>query len=233
MRSYKTLIALAALTLALPFPALAADGWLKAVHAIDGRDLGAAKDFEVDIAVEGACALPNFKFGDITPYIALPADTYTVEISPADGACGNAAVLTARVRIRSDQYTTAVAHLDATGGPTASVFSDDQTAARNRFGRLTVRHAAAAPTVDISISRNDRVDNNLAFSGVSNGDQASATLKARTYFATIYPYLNGTVVVGPVEAPVAAGSNLVVYAVGSPGSGTFTLLVDVEGLEGR
>ena len=47
MLSRIALLALIALTLVLPVQAFA-DGWLKAVHAIDGRDLGARKAFKVN-----------------------------------------------------------------------------------------------------------------------------------------------------------------------------------------
>jgi hypothetical protein len=231
MQSKKNLVVLIAVMLTLPLQVLAAEGWLKAVHAIDGRDLGANKKFKVDISVEGACALPNFAYGDITPYIPLPAGTYTVDISPADGACGNSAVLSAEVKIRSGRYTTAAAHLDADGGPTASIFNDDQSAARDRFGRLTVRHLAAAPTVDVTGSRSETKINNFVFSGLSNGEQGSITLRNKTFYAKIFPYLDSTLVAGPVEAPITAGANLVVYAAGSLANDTFTLLVDAEALE--
>lgn len=222
---------LVALSLVLPLQAVAADGWLKAVHGIDGRDLGAQKGFLVDIAVNGGCAIPNFKFGEITDYIALPAGNYRVEISPADGACGQSAVLSANIKIRSGQYTTAVAHLDTGGSPTASVFKDNLSQARAKYGRLTVRHTAAAPTVDVTVSPKKGRTTNFTFSGVSNGQQGHATFFNKTYWARIYPYLGSEFVAGPVAAPVEAGANLFVYAVGSLSGSTFTVLVDAEPLE--
>lgn len=230
MRTRLTLITLIAIALLLPVQAVA-DGWLKAVHGIDGRDLGAKKNFPVDIAVSGVgCAITNFKFGEITDYIALPSGTYTIEISLSDGACGNSPVLSPQVKIRDGRYLTAVAHLDENGGPTASAFQDDQSAARSKNGRVTIRHTAAAPTVDVTYGVNKQRDKAYTFSGISNGQGGSATFFAKNYKATIYPYLGSDAVAGPVSAPITAGTNLFVYAVGSLANGTFTLLVDAEPL---
>jgi hypothetical protein len=230
MRTRLTLIALIAIALLLPVQ-VAADGWLKAVHGIDGRDLGANEKFPVDIAVSGVgCAITDFRFGEITDYIALPAGNYTIDISPSDGACGNSPVLSPEVKIRDGRYLTAAAHLDESGGPAASAFQDDLPAARQNNGRVSVGHTAAVPTVDITYGKNKQRDKNLTFSGVSNGQGRSATFSAKNYKATIYPYLGSDVVAGPVSAPITAGANLFVYAVGSLAKGTFTLLVDAEPL---
>ena len=231
MKTRAILMILVALTLLAPIEA-AADGWLKAVHGLDGRDLGTNKAFPVDVSVSGiGCVLTDFKFGEITPYIQLPAGTYTIDISPADGACGNAPVLSPEVKVRNDRYTTAVAHLDENGNPTASAFQDDQSPAREKNGRITIRHTAAAPTVDITYGNRNQKDRNYTFSGLSNSQQGSATFFQKNYKATIYPYRDSAVVAGPVSAPITAGANLFVYAVGSLANDTFTLLVDAEPLE--
>ena len=44
---------------------------------------------------------------------------------------------------------TVVAHLDADGSPTASVFVNDTSEIRDGDARLTVRHTAEAPEVDV------------------------------------------------------------------------------------
>lgn len=72
-----------------------------------------------------------------------------------------------------------VAHLDGSGGPTASVFDNDTSEPAVGSGRLTVRHLAAAPAVDVSAG------GAVAFGDVANGHSAASDLPAATYEASL------------------------------------------------
>ena len=63
---------------------------------------------------------------------------------------------------------TIIAHLDAEGTPTLAVFENDTSATAAGEGRLTVRHTAAAPAVDVL------ADGEPAFTNLSNPNEASA-----------------------------------------------------------
>ncbi len=67
---------------------------------------------------------------------------------------------------------TVVAHLDAEGTPTITPFENDTSAAADGQGRLTVRHTAAAPAVDIVLGDARPVEN------LSNPNEASLDLPA-------------------------------------------------------
>ena len=80
----------------------------------------------------------------------LPAGTYTVAITAADAADAlGPGHRPGRPPARGRQNYTAVAHLDAAGAPTATLFTNDISTTAAGQGRLTVRHVAAAPAVDV------------------------------------------------------------------------------------
>jgi len=224
------LVALAVLALALPFSASAQS--IAAVHAINGTDLGASKAFPVDIAVNGGCALTNFRFGDITGYIELGRGNFDIDISVSDGNCGNEPVLSTTVKLRNGDFKTVVAQLDANGAPITATYNDDQTTARSRNGRITFRHAAAAPSVDITLGKgfSNAV---ITASDLENGEEKALTLRKKRYNAYIAAYLSESPLVGPIPLSASPGMNTFIYAAGSLSNGTFELLVDVKPLNGQ
>ncbi|MGB1682501.1 MAG: DUF4397 domain-containing protein, partial [Acidimicrobiales bacterium] len=78
----------------------------------------------------------------------------------------------------SGNYTV-VAHLDADGNPTASVFENDTSTIAAGAGRLVVRHTAAAPEVDIL------ANGSAAFTSVPNGAEGQVDLAAGTISAEV------------------------------------------------
>lgn len=228
MKTIKLLLLLSLISLA-PSAAIAGDATLFAVHGIDGRDLGLKKALPVDVSVDGACALPNFRFGDVTDGIVLPAGRYDIAISlrDRDNPCGGTTVIAGNFRFRSDATYSVVAHLDEAGVPTATRFRIPTWAVRDGFGRLVVVHGAVAPEVDVTVSRESRTNRGVALDRLSNGDSRKATLADGSWLARIYPALADTPVGDAAEAPVIDGKVTVVYAVGSLANGTFSLLAQV------
>lgn len=188
------------------------------VHGIPGVD--------VDVYVDGALTLDGFAPKDIAGPLSLPAATYDIEIFAAadDPAAASAdrtddAVIAVSPAVPGGENLSVVAHLDGDGAPTLSAFVNDVTPAGAGNGRLTVRHTAAAPTVDI-VAGGEAV---APFVNLSNGGEAKADLPAGDYPTGIAA--TGTTD-ALVDAPVTVveGENLVVYAIGDFAGGTFELL---------
>src|SRR5690606_4548239 len=98
-----------------------------------------------------------------------------------------------------------------------------QTAAGE--ARLTVRHAAAAPAVDI------RAGGSAVIEGLTNPNEQVLDLPAGTVSADVV--LSGTedVVLGPADVNLAEGTNTIVYAWGSAADGNLDLAVQtIDGL---
>ncbi|MEM8984410.1 MAG: DUF4397 domain-containing protein, partial [Pseudomonadota bacterium] len=98
--------------------------------------------------------------------------------------------------------------------------SDDLRPTAPQTGRVTVRHTADAPTVDI------QVNGGVAIAGISNGDSAKADLPSDTYQVGIAPAGIDQPVFGPIALPLPASTNTIVYAIGSLPTGSFEVLPD-------
>jgi len=122
------------------------------VHGIPGIDLGLDPELPVDITVDGACLLQNFKFGEITDALSLPAGTYNIQIKLADlsNPCGGTTVIEADVPFEANEKCTVIAHLTEEGGITASKFTHDLSPIKRNKARILMHHTAYAPGVDVT-----------------------------------------------------------------------------------
>jgi hypothetical protein len=194
------------------------------VHGVPG--------LTVDVYIDGNLTIPSFAPETITPRLLLPAGTYDISIyaAGANPLSDAPAIVASGVAVPVGADASVVAHLDASGKPVASVFIDDLSATADGEGRVTVRHTAEAPAVDVL------ANGGVLFGDVENGEGGAADVPAATYDVTLNtPPGSGSQVypaTGSVTLPIAAGANTFVYAIGSfPGS--FSLIVSVsEGLGG-
>ena len=189
---------------------------LSVLHAVPG--------LTVDVYVNGDLTLDNFEPGDIAGPLELPAGTYTVAITAADAADASApAIGPVDLPLEAGQNYTAAAHLDAAGAPTATLFTNDTSTVGAGEGRLTVRHVAAAPAVDILAGGSPVITN------LSNPDESLLTLPAGTVSASVAATGTTDPVIGPADVNVAEGTNTIVYAWGSLTDGNLALAVQTVG----
>jgi hypothetical protein len=217
----KSAAALALITGALgAIPAAAQDdAQLYVLHGVPG--------LTVDVCVNGAVQLPDFTPGTLAGPLSLPAGTYTVAIFADTTDCsGTPAIGPIDLPLAAGMNYTAVAHLDASGTPTANLFTNDTTAAGAGEGKATVRHTAANAE-GVSILVNGSVD----LGTFNNGGQLGPVpLPAGTYSAEIKAG-DVTVPPTPADVPVTAGQNTIVYAWGDAADGRVELAVQVVDLE--
>lgn len=210
MKKLFTLLAVIAL-LAVPAAAFAQeDGTVTVVHGVP--------DLEVDVWVNGDALLPGFTFGTVTDPLTLPAGDYDVEIYPAGtDPEGNDPALASTVTLPAGANASIVAHLDADGAPMLSVFVNDISTISAGDGRVTARHVAAAPTVDIL------ANDDVLFGGVSNPQEGVADVPADTYNVKIVPAGATDPVVFETDLAIPEGTNVIVYAIGSLEGDSFTV----------
>ncbi|HZA03735.1 MAG TPA: DUF4397 domain-containing protein [Propionibacteriaceae bacterium] len=187
----------------LAAPAYAADGVkLSVLHGVPG--------LTVDVYVNGERTLNDFKPGTLAGPLDLAAGSYEVAITAADAEDdSDPAIGPVDLDLKSGGNYTAVAHLDEGGDPTATLFTNDTSRTDAGQGRLTVRHTAAAPAVDI-LAGGDAV-----ISDLSNPDEEVLNLDAGTVEASVAAAGTTDPVIGPAEVTVAEGKNTIVYAWGS------------------
>ena len=196
------------------------------IHGIPGGDLGLAKELPVDVEVAGVgCALTDFRFGDVSARLSLPAGAYDLRVRLSDGACGGAVAVEALgVPFTADENATVVAHLDPGGAPTASKFVNDLTQSADHQGRLQLHHTAAAGAVDIRLRRGFFF---RKLGGVTNGQQGALDVNAGRYRVRVSAAgRRRPLLFDRVRVP--AGKTVSAYAVGTPGTRSFTLLADVQ-----
>ncbi|MGL4339079.1 MAG: DUF4397 domain-containing protein [Rhodoglobus sp.] len=188
--------------------------------------LHAVPDLPVDVYVNGALTLDNFAPGDLAGPLDLPAGKYTVAITAADAADASApAIGPIDLTLAANTSYTAVAHLKEDGSPTATLFTNDLTPIPAGQGKLTVRHTAAAPAVDVL------ANGAAAFTKLSNPKEVKANLPVGTISAAVA--LTGTTapVIGPADVAIAEGVNTIVYAWGSAADGNLAIAVQtISGL---
>lgn len=219
---HKTLIAgiaagaFIAVAAALPASAAEGDAQLSVLHAVPG--------VTVDVYVNGALTLDDFTPGTLAGPLPLPAGTYSVAITASDAADASAPVIgPVDLTLAANGNYTAVAHLDASGAPTATLFTNDTATLAAGEGRLTVRHVAAAPAVDV-LAGGSPVITNLA-----NPGESVLTLPAGVVSASVAATGTTDPVIGPADVDVAEGTNTIVYAWGSLADDNLALAVQTIG----
>ena len=214
---FSALMVLALATIAMASPASAQDARIHLLHGIP--------DTDVDVEAGGANVFEDFSFGDtqdLSGFAGATLEGVKVKLAGTD----TVAIDAGDVALPSSGNYTIVAHLDASGTPAIAVFQNDTSSIAAGSGRLTVRHAAAAPAVDVL------ANGDVAFANVSNGAGGGADLPAGTISASVVPTgETAPVVIGPADLPITEGASLIVYAVGSLDAGSLTVLTEsISGL---
>lgn len=182
-------------------------------HADDGTAtvsiLHGVPGATVDVYANGDALLTGFEPGTLTDPQQLPAGTYDLKVVAAGaGADGDAVIEANGVTVPADANITVVAHLTAEGTPVLTPFVND-TAASKEGARLTVRHVAAAPAVDV------RAGGAVAVPNLANPNEAKLDIAAGAISADVVAAGTDTVVLGPAEVNIMEGANSIVYAWGS------------------
>jgi hypothetical protein len=194
-----------------PASAQADEGTVTVVHGVP--------DLTVDVYVNGDVTLEDFEPGTITDPLALPAGDYELEVRPAGEDPESDPAISGNASLPAGANASIVAHLDADGEPTLSTFVNDTDEIGAGDARLTVRHTAAAPAVDIL------ADGSALVSGLANPDEATTEVPAGTYEVAVAPEGTTDPVLGPTDLTLDEGTGYFVYAIGSADEGNLDLLV--------
>ncbi len=205
-------LALAGSLLAAPSAFAADEAQVSVLHAVPGAT--------VDVWANGKPLITDFKPGTLTDPLTLPAGTYDLKVVKAgDPADAQAITEAAGVTVPAGANVTVAAHLTEKGTPTLTPFVNDTADTGAGKGRLTVRHVAAAPAVDV------RANGAVAFAGLTNPKGVNAVLPAGTIKADVVLAGTDKVAIGPADVQVKAGVNTIVYAWGSAADSNLALAV--------
>lgn len=187
---------------------------LSVLHAVPG--------LTVDVWVDGKLTLDNFTPGSLAGPLDVQEGDHKIAITGADAtSADNPVIGPVEVDLKEGRDYTAVAHLTADGEPTATLFRNDTSASPEGQGKLTVRHVAAAPAVDVLAGGTPVIE------GLENPDQRKLTLDAGTVSASVAAAGSTDALIGPADVTVNAGENTIVYAWGSLADKNLDLAVQV------
>lgn len=188
------------------------------VHGIPGAT--------VDVYVNGALTLEDFAPKSVAGPLDLPAGNYAIRVfaANADPQTATPVIDVPSAAVPGGANVSLVAHLDANGTPKLSPFVNDVATIAAGQGKVTIRHTAKVPAVDIVL-------NGAPVSGLTNlanGGQGSVTLPVGSY-ATGIAATGTTAVLVPAPVTVAEGTNTIVYAIGALDANTVDLVVQTIG----
>ncbi|MCM2576299.1 DUF4397 domain-containing protein [Streptomyces meridianus] len=197
-----------ALALSAAAPAVAESTQAEAEKA-DVSVFHAVPGLTVDVYANGKKLLPDFKPGTLTAPQPLASGSYDIKVFKAGADPQGKPAIEKQVEIPAGANATLVAHLTADGSPTLDAYVNDTSKVAQGKARLTVRHVAAAPAVDV------RADGTPVFKGLVNPKEATAEVPAGSINADVVLAGTADVVIGPAELNLKAGTSTVVYAWGS------------------
>jgi Domain of unknown function (DUF4397) len=188
-------------------PAMAADtATISVLHAVP--------DTPVDVYANGELLLDDFEPGTLTDPQELPAGAYDIQIFAADAPDNSGEpVISGSTEVPAGANATVVAHLAEDGTPTLTPFVNDTSAVEAGQARVTVRHTAAAPAVDVLAGGSPVI------SGLTNPNEETLTVPAGTVSAGVALAGETEPVIGPADLDLADGSITAVYAWGNGDAG--------------
>jgi hypothetical protein len=210
-----TLGATAAVSAVLPAQAVtpsAPDATVSVLHAVP--------ETPVDVYVNHHKLLNDFQPGTFAGPLEVAPGRYVITITAATARNDHHPVIgPLTVRLAARRNYTIAAHLTAAGAPTATAYTNRLAATGEGFGRLIVRHDAAAPAVDVL------ANGSAIVRGLTNPHQAALRVRAGSYRTAVA--LAGTTapVIGPARVAVRDGEDTIVYAWGSAKAGNLALAV--------
>jgi hypothetical protein len=197
-----------ALALAVAAPAVAAP-------AADGDDTATVSVFHgvpgltVDVYADGDELLSDFEPGTVADPQPLDAGTYDIQVFEAGQGPDGTPAVEKEIKVPAGANATIAAHLSADGEPRLTAFVNDVSKVGAGEARLTVRHVAAAPAVDV------RADGQPVFKGLENPEEDTAVVDAGTVPADVVLAGTDTVAIGPADLNLQEGAGTIVYAWGS------------------
>jgi hypothetical protein len=182
-------------------------------------------DTPVDVYANGEELIPDFQPGTLTDPLELPAGSYDIALYPADteDVEGTDPALSGSVDVPAGANATLVAHLTEAGEPALTPFVNDTSEIPAGQARVTVRHTAAAPAVDV------RAGGTPVIEGLTNPNEESLEVPAGTITADVVLAGTDTVAIGPADLDLTEGSNTVVYAWGNEDAGYELAVQSVAG----
>ncbi len=186
---------------------------LTLVHGIPGTT--------VDLSVDGTVVIDSFVPGSLANISSFAGQTLQ-NVTITDDTTGDVVIgPISSFEIPDSGSHSIVAHLDDEGAAVLTTFENNTDEATTGEARLTLRHTAEAPAVDLVIG------DQRPIVGATNGQSAELELPDGTVSdAQLAP--TGDVAIAEIATlDLAANTNTIVYAVGSADDDTLDFVVQI------
>jgi Domain of unknown function (DUF4397) len=196
--------------------ARAGDATLNVVHGIPG--------LTVDVCVDGATAISDFAPGTVITGVKLPAGSHEFKVVAQNGDCAGAGILVVVAGLKADKNYTAVANLNDSGDPNLKLYTNNVKAVAKGTSRLTVRHTADAPAVNVWANGAPLI----AGTDFTWGKSATLAVPKGIYAAWVSLPGEYEPVIGPAVLDLKGGFAYQVYAWGDGTSGYQFAVVSIK-----
>ncbi len=216
-----TLIAAAAAGLLLVAPAASAQSGIATVTVVHG-----IPDTVLDVWLDGALLLDDFEPSSLTEPLSVPAGDHQIAMTAPDADDDSDPVGSLDVSLAADSNVSLVAQLTEVGDIELVDFTNDVSALPGGTARVSVRHVASVGAADILADGEPLVE------GLEGGEEAVAEVPAGDHDIVVNAAGTDDELLALPGTSLAEGTNTLVFAVGSPASGTFEALVQtITGLQ--
>lgn len=197
-------------------PALAAD--VIVVHGIPGVNVDVYAS-AAGAPIPGTPTIPNFQ-PKRTVRVSAGPGTFDIRIyaAGANPATATPVISALGVALPATGEFSVVAHLDGAGNPTATIYRNDASPVPAGWARVSVRHTAQAPAVQVAAGGVPK----LALSNPYFGD---LEVPATTIPLQLQVPFVGTGLTPVVPLSFVSGTRYFVYAIGSLSANTFDFIV--------
>ncbi len=202
----------------LATPAAAAPtATVNVIHGIPG--------VAVNVCVDGASVADDFVYRNKIVGAALPAGERTIKLVAAGDDCDDAAILNKSFMLKAGMNYTIVANLNGDGAPNLRAFANRVSPTAHGEARLTVRHTAAAPAVNVWANGGVLIGGD----DFDWGTKATVSVPADTYTVKVSLPGKTAPVIGPRDLKLSAGKAYQVFAIGSAGNYHFSVIATPVG----
>jgi len=160
----------------------------------------------------------QFDYRDVRGPLVVNPGSYAFDV-----LLGTTPVLARNDNLLRGDDVTVVAHLDGTGGNALSAFANNTSPVAPGEARVTVRHLAQAPNVDVAV---DNQGTRLAtLTNLANGQETTAPLPPGNLEVSLFAAGTSTRAFGPVGFRPQAGVAYQFLAIGSLSGNSFAVEV--------
>ncbi len=178
----------------------------------------------VDLSVDGTPQRRSASPSEVLRPIELGPGTHEL-LFTGDAELGQ---VKTQVQVRAGSSVDVVLHRPASvgGAPVVNTYPTPSAPIGPGKSRLLLAHTATVPPADV------RFDGSTVFTNIANGEFAKADVPAGRHRVALVPTgLDTAPILGPLEIQLAPLTATMVYAVGSPTTGSMKAIVHTVALE--